>query len=117
LIRSHGILPAAGLTGNAFFQHILKSLEPQTGRCDILSSHDVLFRKEEAEMRQILVQKDLVECVLWLGPNLFYNSPMEACIVICQMNKPLERRGTVLFIDAVNEIARERSSMSYFRPE
>jgi type I restriction enzyme M protein len=74
-----------------------------------LFPHGVLFRKEEAEMRQRLIQADLVECVLGLGPNLFYNSPMEACVVICRTRKPPERQGKVLLIDAVNEVTRERS--------
>ncbi|MFC1997534.1 N-6 DNA methylase [Chloroflexota bacterium] len=101
--------PPQGRADYAFFQHILKSLNPQTGRCAILFPHGVLFRNEEAEMRQKLVEADLVECVLGLGPNLFYNSPMEACIVICRSQKPPERRGKVLFIDALEEITRERS--------
>jgi type I restriction enzyme M protein len=88
----------------------------EVGRCAILFPHGVLFRKEEAEMRQKLVEADLVECVLGLGPNLFCNSPMEACIVICRMNKPAERRGKVLFINAVDEVTRERS-LSYLTPE
>ena len=108
--------PPQGRADYAFFQHILKSLDPQTGRCAILFPHGVLFRQEEAEMRQKLVEADLVECVLGLGPNLFYNSPMEACIVICRSRKPPERQGKVLFIDAVDEIARERS-MSFLKPE
>jgi len=37
-------------------------------------------------MRQKLVDADLVDCVLGLGANLFYNSPMEACVVICRNN-------------------------------
>ncbi len=60
-------------------------------------------------MREKLVNHDIVECVLGLGPNLFYNSPMEACIVVCRMNKPRERRGKILFINAVNEVTRERA--------
>ena len=60
-------------------------------------------------MREKLVAHDVVECVLGLGPNLFYNSPMEACIVICRMNKPKDRRNKVLFINAVNEVTRERA--------
>jgi type I restriction enzyme M protein len=54
--------------------------------------------------------------VLGLGANLFYNSPMEACVVICRKDKPAKRRGQVIFIDAVNEVTRERS-MSYLKPE
>ena len=108
--------PPQGRADYAFFQHILRSLDPQTGRCAILFPHGVLFRKEEAEMRQKLIEADLVECVLGLGPNLFYNSPMEACVIVCRTLKPPARRSKVLFIDAVKEIARERS-MSYLRPE
>ena len=107
--------PPQGRADYAFFQHILKSLD-QGGRCAILFPHGVLFRKEEAEMRQKLVDADLLDCVLGLGPNLFYNSPMEACIVICRMNKPAERHGRVLFINALDEVTRERS-MSYLKPE
>lgn len=120
--------PPQGRADYAFFQHILKSLTPPSipgkgagglgsgGRCAILFPHGVLFRKEEAELRQKLVDADLVDCVLGLGPNLFYNSPMEACIVICRMNKPAERRGRVQFINAVDEVTRERS-MSYLTAE
>lgn len=108
--------PPQGRADYAFFQHILKSMDNKTGRCAILFPHGVLFRKEEAEMRQKLVDADLVDCVLGLGPNLFYNSPMEACIVICRKDKPAKRRGYVIFIDAVNEVTRERS-MSYLKPE
>lgn len=102
--------PPQGRADYAFFQHILKSMDSKTGRCAILFPHGVLFRKEEAEMRQKLVDADLLECVLGLGPNLFYNSPMEACVVICRSAKPSKRRGKVLFINAVNEVTRERST-------
>lgn len=59
-------------------------------------------------MRRRLVEHDIVECVLGLGPNLFYNSPMEACVVVCRMNKPTARRRKILFINAVSEVTRER---------
>lgn len=108
--------PPQGRADYAFFQHILKSMDPKTGRCAILFPHGVLFRKEEAELRKKLVEADLVDCVLGLGPNLFYNSPMEACVIFCRSKKPLKKRGKVLLVDAVNEIARERA-VSFLRPE
>src|SRR5207249_3886890 len=101
--------PPQGRAGYAFFQHILKSLDPKSGRCAILFPHGVLFRNEEAEMRRKLVDSDLLECVLGLGPNLFYNSPMEACVLVCRTQKPADRQGKILFIDAVHEVARERA--------
>jgi type I restriction enzyme M protein len=108
--------PPQGRADYAFFQHILKSMHLKTGRCAILFPHGILFRKEEAAMRRALVQTDMVECVLGLGPNLFYNSPMEACVVICRSNKPSRTKGKTLFIDAVHEIVRE-GTQSFLRPE
>ena len=104
--------PPQGRADYAFLQHILKSLKPNSGRCAILFPHGVLFRDEEADMRKKLVDSDLVECIIGIGKNLFFNSGMEACIMICRTNKPLERRGKVLFINAKNEITR-RNSESY----
>jgi type I restriction enzyme M protein len=101
--------PPQGRADYAFFQHILKSLDLKTGRCAILFPHGVLFRRDEADMRKKLVEADLVECVIGLGPNLFYNSPMEACVVVCRTAKANVRRGHILFIDALTEVARERA--------
>jgi type I restriction enzyme M protein len=102
-------IPPQGRADYAFWQHILCSLAPRTGRCAILFPHGVLFRQEEADMRQKLIEADLIECILGLGPNLFYNSPMEACVVICRTAKPKSCRGKILFINAVNEVTRERA--------
>ncbi len=108
--------PPQGRADYAFFQHILRSMDQRTGRCAILFPHGVLFRNEEAEMRRKLVKSDLVECVLGLGPGLFYNSPMEACVVICRSKKRKDIKGMILFIDAVNAVARERAQ-SFLRTE
>lgn len=101
--------PPQGRADYAFFQHILKSLDPKTGRCAILFPHGVLFREEENELREKLVESDLIECVIGLAPNLFFNSPMEACIVICRTNKDAKKRGQVLFIDALKEVTRKNA--------
>ena len=101
--------PPQGRADYAFFQHILRSLKPSSGRCAILFPHGVLFRNEEQHMRSNLIKKDLIECVLGLGPNLFYNSPMEACIVICRTHKPPKRKSKILFINALDQVTRERA--------
>lgn len=108
--------PPQGRADYAFWQHILASMDPVTGRCAILFPHGVLFRDEEREMRRKIVAADVIEAVIGLGPNLFYNSPMEACIVVCRSRKPPERAGTVLFIDAVREVTRERAQ-SFLTPD
>ena len=104
--------PPQGRADYAFFQHILKSMSPQTGRCAILFPHGVLFRKEESELREKLIKADLLESVIGLGANLFYNSPMEACIIVCRAQKPVTRRGQILMINAVNEVTR-KNAFSY----
>ena len=62
-----------------------------------------------------MVEQDWVEAVIGLGPNLFYNSPMESCVVICNRKKAAARKGKVIFIDAVNEVTRERAQ-SFLTP-
>ena len=67
-------------------------------------------------MREALVKSDLVECVLGLGEGLFYNSPMPAAVVILRSVKPAERRGKIILINAVAEVAREQAQ-SFLREE
>lgn len=103
-------VPPQGRADYAFFQHILASMKPDTGRCAILFPHGVLFRKEEKEMREKLVKTDFVEAIIGLGPNLFFNSPMEACIVICNKAKKAQRTGKIVFINALQEVTRKNAS-------
>ena len=79
------------------------SLDAEDGRCAILFPHGVLFRDEEARdaVQQDRSQRTSSKAVIGLGPNLFYNSPMEACVVVCRKRKPPSAKGKVLFIDAV----------------
>lgn len=104
--------PPKGCAYYAFQQHIIKSLNVENGRSIVLWPHGVLFRDSEADMRRKMIEQDLVECVIGLGPNLFYNSSMVACLLICRVNKPEERKGKTLFIQAVDEIRKEKT-MSY----
>lgn len=106
--------PPQGRADYAFFQHILASMDDKTGRCAILFPHGVLFRKEEQELRKALLETDIVECIIGLGANLFYNSPMEACIIICNRSKTAN--GNIVFINAVNEVVRKNSE-SYLTEE
>ena len=99
--------PPQGRADYAFWQHILASLKPDTGRCAILFPHGVLFRNEEFEMRKRMIEDDVIEAVLGLGPNLFYNSPMEACVVFCRSKKKKSHQGKILFINALDEVSRQ----------
>lgn len=102
-------IPPQGRADYAFFQHIIESMDTESGRCAILFPHGVLFREEENLMRRNILRADIIECIIGLGPNLFYNATMEACIVICRMRKKEERKDKILFINAVNEISRNKT--------
>ncbi len=100
-------VPPQDCADYAFIQHILASLDEKNGRCAILLPHGVLFRNFEQAMREELIKTDLIESVIGIGPNLFYNSPMEACILICNKRKKEELKKKILFINALNEITRK----------
>jgi len=101
--------PPQGCADYAFIQHIYASLNPQNGRAAILLPHGVLFRDSEADIRQEMIKIDAVDAVIGLGANLFYNSSMEACILILRTNKPVKRSGKILFVNGVKEVRKERS--------
>lgn len=96
----------------AFIQHIIASMDNQTGRCAILLPHGILFRKEEKEMRENLVKLDCLEAVIALGHNLFYNSAMISCVLVCRVNKDEKHKDKVIFIDAEQDVTR-KNSQSY----
>ena len=101
--------PPQGRADYAFIQHIIASMNDDNGRSATLLPHGVLFRDEEKDLRKNLVESNVVDCVIGLGPNLFYNSPMEACIIICSNNKPKEREGKILMINAINDVVRQNA--------
>ena len=102
-------VPPQGCADYAFQQHMQKSLDEKNGRSISLWPHGVLFRDKEADMRKEMIEKDLVECVIGLGPNLFYNSPMEACLLITKTNKSANKKGKILFINAVEEVRQDKN--------
>ena len=75
-----------------------------SGRLGVVMPHGVLFRgSAEGKIRQGLMQEDLFEAVIGLAPNLFYGTGIPASILVLNRDKPAERKGDVLFIDASGE--------------
>ncbi|WP_045412904.1 type I restriction-modification system subunit M [Vibrio owensii] len=102
-------VPPQGCADYGFYTHIIKSLKPDTGRTAMLWPHGVLFRDSEQAIRRQVIESDIIEAVIGLGPNLFYNSPMESCVVVLNCNKPVERKNKILFINGVEHVTRERA--------
>lgn len=108
--------PPQGRADYAFIQHILKSMNETKGRCAILLPHGVLFREEEKEIRKNMLATDMLDAVIGIGPNLFFNATMEACIYIFRTKKEESRRNKVTFINAVKEVTRKNGE-SYLEPQ
>ena len=84
----------------AFIQHIIASMDKNTGRSATLLPHGVLNREEDKEIRKKHVESDTIDAIIGLGRNLFYNSGLESFIFICSNCKPENRKGKILFIEA-----------------
>ncbi len=88
----------------------MKSLNPETGRSVVLWPHGVLFRDSESDIRKRMIEEDCVDAVIGMGKNLFYNSSMESCLLVCRMRKPKARQGKIIFIDAKEELRIDRTN-------
>ena len=94
-------------TGNANFawvQHFLYHLAP-TGAAGFVLSNGSLSSNTsgEGEIRRSLVKADLVDCIVMMPTQLFYNTGIPACLWFLSRskngNKHRDRKGEVLFID------------------
>ena len=100
----------------AFVQHMVAVLN-NSGRLGVVMPHGVLFRgAAEGKIRQGLLREDLFEAVIGLPPNLFYGTGIPASILVLNRDKPVARRGKVLFIDASAEFE-EGSNQNRLRDE
>jgi type I restriction enzyme M protein len=88
----------------AWIQHMLASAKDDTGRVGVVIDNGCLFRggKEKA-VRSAVLERDWVECVILLPEKLFYNTSAPGAIIIFRKNKPAERRGKILFVNASKE--------------
>ncbi len=93
----------------AWVQHMIKSMN-STGRMTVVLPHGALFRKgAEGRIREALLNQDLLETVIGLGPNIFYGTQLAACVMVFKQNKESHKKGKVLFIDASAQIRTGRA--------
>jgi type I restriction enzyme M protein len=108
--RNFAGMPPAKTGDFAWVQHMIKSMAPATGRMAVVLPHGALFRMgKEGEIREKLVEMDLIEAVIGLGPNLFYGTGLAACILVFRKRKPKGRKKTAIIIDASREFKSGRA--------
>jgi hypothetical protein len=92
--------PDGTLSGDAAFIHRGLSLLRGTGKMVALVSPGFLFRGgADAELRNALVARDLVDAVINLPPNALPGTSMEPAVLVLNWEKPSARRGTILMAD------------------
>ena len=114
----YGYTPEGGKKADLMFlQHMLAVLKPD-GIVATVMPHGVLFRGgAEGTIRRAIIEDDLVDTVIGLGPNLFYGTGIPAAILILRAkgSKPPERQGKVLFINADRDYGEGRAQ-NHLRP-
>lgn len=108
-------VPPARNGDYAWIQHMIASMKEDTGRVGVVMPHGVLFRSgKEGEIRQCLLEKDLLEAVIGLPNNLFYSTSIPVALLIWRKTKRPERENKVLFVDATAryQSGRNRNTMS-----
>ncbi|GLR29419.1 type I restriction-modification system subunit M [Psychrobacter pacificensis] len=109
-------VPPKGNGDMAWVQHMVKSMN-STGRMTVVLPHGALFRKgAEGKIRKALLDQDILEAVIGLGPNVFYGTQLAACVMVFKQNKDADKKGKVLFIDATEQI-RVGRAQNHLEPE
>ncbi|WP_322756927.1 class I SAM-dependent DNA methyltransferase [Synechococcus sp. CBW1107] len=118
--------PGAGFPGKSsadwgWVQHMHASLK-SNGRAAVVLDTGAASRgsgnagtNKEKTVRQWFVDHDLIESVLYLPENLFYNTTAPGIVLFLNKAKPEERRGMVLLVNASQEF--EKGDPKNFIPE
>jgi type I restriction enzyme M protein len=115
----YGFTPAKGKKADLMFVQHMLAVTRANGLVTTVMPHGVLFRGgDEGKIRSGLLDDDIIEAVIGLGPQLFYGTGIPACILVLRPkgSKPAERKGKVLIINADREY-REGRAQNYLEPE
>ncbi|MHD0279570.1 type I restriction-modification system subunit M [Rhodococcus aetherivorans] len=113
-----------------FLLHLISKMQPVRGgeggsRLAMVLNGSPLFTggagSGESNIRQWIIENDLLDAIIALPTDMFYNTGISTYIWILDNNKPEQRRGKVQLIDAVDMFGKMRKSLGskrkYLRPE
>ena len=116
----HG-LPGTGDDQLWFMQHAINKLDDKNGRAAIISNGSPLFSGSttsgESQIRRWMLEEDLIEAIIALPSQLFYNTDIGIYAFILSKNKRPDRRGKVQLINAVDMWKPLRKSLGKKRRE
>lgn len=99
-------LPGSGDMQMLFLQSAIDKMDENFGRAAIIENGSPLFNggtaSGESQIRKWLLEQDLIEAIIALPTELFYNTEIATYIWVLSKNKRPERKGKVQLIDATN---------------
>lgn len=99
-------LPGSGDMQMLFLQSAIDKMDDNFGRAAIIENGSPLFNggtaSGESQIRKWLLEQDLIEAIIGLPTELFYNTEIATYIWVLSKNKRPERKGKVQLIDATN---------------
>lgn len=97
-------LPGSGDTQMLFLQSAIDKMDDKVGRAAIIQNGSPLFSggtaSGESQIRRWLLESDLIEAIIALPVDLFYNTGIATYIWVLSKNKRQERKGKIQLIDA-----------------
>ena len=106
-----------------FLMHLMSKMKPEGSRLAIVFNGSPLFsgspssKKNESSIRQWLIENDMLEAVIALPNQLFYNTGISTYIWLISNNKPEARKGKVQLINAVDLYKKMSKSLGDKRNE
>ena len=97
-------LPGGGDSQLLFLQSAVAKMDDKLGRAAIIENGSPLFTggtaSGESQIRRWLLEQDLIEAIIAMPTDLFYNTGIATYVWILSKNKRPERKGKVQLIDA-----------------
>ena len=101
----HG-LPSGGDSQLIFMQSAIDKMDDKLGRAAIIENGSPLFTggtaSGESQIRRWMIESDLIEAIIALPTDLFYNTGIQTYVWILSKNKRPERKGKIQLINAAN---------------
>ncbi len=116
-------LPSVSDGSFLFLMHLMSKMKPEGSRLAIVFNGSPLFsgspstKKNESSIRQWIIENDLLEAVIALPDQLFYNTGISTYVWLITNKKPKHRSGKVQLINAVNSFKKMSKSLGSKRNE
>lgn len=113
--------PAISDSQLLFLQNAVSKMKPEGSKIAIIHNGSALFKGDagsgESEIRRYVIENDLLDCIIQLPNDLFYNTGIATYIWVLSNKKPAHRKGKVQLINASNYYKKMRKNLGNKRNE